>query len=68
MIFNGEIEVNSTKTMQQKGNALMNFIAHLYHNSGYSLNKKAWFTGLYVASLFSLTATGASVRWMLSSI
>lgn len=29
-------------------------------------NKQVWFVGLYIASLVCLTATGASVRWMLT--
>ncbi len=33
-----------------------------------SSNKKAWFAGLYIASLFCLTVTGASVRLMLYSL
>ncbi len=33
-----------------------------------ALNKQAWFVGLYITSLFCLTATGASVRWMLASV
>ena len=30
-----------------------------------SLYRKAWFAGLYIASLLCLSVTGASVRWML---
>jgi hypothetical protein len=32
------------------------------------LNKQAWFAGLYIASLFCLTVTGATVRWMLANL
>lgn len=33
-----------------------------------ALNKQVWFAGLYIASLIFLTATGASVRWVLAAI
>lgn len=33
-----------------------------------SLNKPAWFAGLYFASLVCLIAIGAGMRWVLASL
>ncbi len=33
-----------------------------------ALNKQTWFVGLYLSSLFCLTVTGASVRWILTCL